>query len=533
MREIPCPLGDDAETGTVLLKKYLPFLLVILAFLPVLSSHQTVDPDAQVILKNLSDLGGPGPYLRALLGFRTIDFQPVRDLTLSFDLFVYHQAGINTFIFQSILWWLASLVLVLKICGQLYPRIPELRLSLSVAAFGVYPLFSNVVSWGMNRKHLLALFFILLATRLVLERRQKWAPLCYALSVLSQPIHLLWPLFAVLTLRKSGTRTFYAALGILFLTLAMLNSYYYRTSETFHYFYPDKTMDFWNIPDKLLATGHYIFQMFFPYLLSFKYDLSHWSVLAGLVLLVLSLFLLWKSRSHKDLRWPVLAVLPLLIVLTDPFVLSDAYLLLPVTALFIFILPSLEKVPVKVIIPVALFWTSFSFIETRHWTNRVALARVSFERRPSCLSAVNYVKVAYDLYERPTDGLRYMEHNDCVGKMHVTPFFYTTMNILFAHYYFHEAELPLEKRIERLEALKEKHPYAHLSLIGLLIKEHREDEAMAEAEKFGNFWRDQQIPPDYHEITARFVHPFCVDKKIAACAAITSKLVRKETGPNL
>src|SRR5262249_32847863 len=78
---------------------------------------------------------------------------------------------------------------------------PEIRwLLLLLLLF--HPVYAIDVAWISARKHLLAGIFALAATVILVKqplgaRARAWSCLYYVLSLLSHPIHLLWPLFAV------------------------------------------------------------------------------------------------------------------------------------------------------------------------------------------------------------------------------------------------------------------------------------------------------------------------------------------------
>jgi hypothetical protein len=520
--------------------QFLPAFAVLTAYLTVISSHQHVDPDAKVILENLYSAGSISGYLKNLFTLQTIDFQPLRDLTLSFDIWAFYRLNTNTFVIQNVLWWIGTLYLLSAIVSKLFHSIPEITRTLLISCLGVYPLYSPVISWGMNRKHLIALFFITLGTLQLMKAGRKTLPVicCYLLSLLAQPIHLLWPAWAAFFLfqekRLKENLRLFIGLTVVFIGLVTINSIYYTTSSAYKFHYTDKTADIWNIPDKVLALGHYLFQLLFPYLLSFKYELSHWSVLTGIVILPVLAIVIYRKKNSRIISWCLLGFLPLLMVLNDPHVISDAYLLLPGIATFLLILEVVRLKASRYWLIIPLFaWTALTSWYSSRWNDRLTLARSGFENRPSCESVVNYMKVGYDLYVRSPEALRFTEANSCLKDMTVTGSFYYSMVVFFAHYYFHESELPLDFRLERLRQMKDKHLYAHLSLVGLLIKENRRIEARSEMEGLVEKWKRIRISEEYHEITVRYVKPFCEEEKIPGCQDVIKNLIRKPVRPNL
>jgi hypothetical protein len=496
-------------------------LLVLVTYSVIIFSPHPADPDANIILQNLRSFTGVWDYLKNLFHFQTIDFQPVRDLTLSMDLFFVHY-GIHTIVFQNALWWMGCLLIIRRILGLNFPEISREKICWLSAAFAVYPLFTSSVSWGMNRKHLLSFFFILLATRswmigTTFHRRS--AIITYLLSILSQPITLLWPVFALMWSGLKEKRKL-ALLALIFITIAGMNLFYYRSSEIFQHVYPPKEMNF-DPGETALALGHYVFQLVAPYLLSFRYDLSHWSVLVGLGLFVGLLYFFRKS-ARAQLPWLAFGLLPLAIVLRDPFTLSDAYLLCPELMLLILAVPKLIKVPRLSLL--LIIWIPFTSIEASHWRSRLKLAQTSFERRPDCGGAFNYMRTSYDEFQKaPQEARTYVIEHECHRAMHVTPFLYQSMVELSANSYFHETDLPLEKRRALLKDLSHKHPQAQIAFLGFLVREQQWQEAKSEAEDFGQRWKEMPSTLRDNPIASKIVGPFCEKEKIEPCASMTSQ----------
>lgn len=504
------------------------FLVLFIVYAPMILAQNPANPDATVILQNLRDFGTALDYLRGLITFQTIDFQPIRDLTLFLDL-LFARIGLNTIVFQNVLWWIGSLFIVKRILTGACPGISSRNILLLTLLFGAYPLFTSSISWGMNRKHLVAFFFILVATHFWISdsRGSKWySILAYACSVLSQPITLLWPFFAFCW---SGLKEkkFLSILILIMASVIAVNVSYYRTSEVFRFIYPPKE-DPLSLPDMLLAWGHYQFQLVFPFLLSFRYTLGHWSVLPGLAMGGgLILLGVRKIKDRNSIAWILFGVLPLLIVLRDPQTLSDAYLLCPALAALIFITKSSAKIPPRTLLILVILAAGFTAYESSHWQSRLKLARVTFERRPDCGGAFNYMRTSYDAFTKaPIEARTYVAENDCYQRMRVTPFMYRSMVLVSANAHFYETDLPLDERIARLIELASQHPLAHINLIGLLLQNGDTENARREAENLQR-WLPLKITPEYHAVSAQLVHPFCVKEKIEACVTVTSQLLNE------
>ena len=232
---------------------FILFALVFAAYFPIITAHQKTDPDAKNILMILEESGNVSGYISKIMNLDTLDVQPLRDLSLSIDLYFLKNFDINSFVFQNVLWWVLSCFFLMKILESLFPDIDERKRFAIVLAFAAYPLFSNTVAWGMARKHLMALCFLLVPTwRLTASRNsilfKDQIVICifYGLSMLSQPIGVLWPFWAglyVYFLRPELKRSFvsvFIGLIAIFLATYAANTYYYSQSEYFLKRYPSR-----------------------------------------------------------------------------------------------------------------------------------------------------------------------------------------------------------------------------------------------------------------------------------------------------
>ena len=133
------------------------FLLMIgiISYWPVLSSINAINPDAQFILPSLSLISGFKEYFIELLSFKTLDFQPFRDLTFFFDLTVFSSFGLDITIIHNLFWWLAGNWILSKLIWNVFPKLEKELAFFIGLGFLVYPLFSQTIPWGVARKHLL------------------------------------------------------------------------------------------------------------------------------------------------------------------------------------------------------------------------------------------------------------------------------------------------------------------------------------------------------------------------------------------
>ncbi len=66
------------------------FFVVSLVYSSVFTGKPTVNPDAQIIIRNLESWNSLPDYLKALVSFKSFDFQTLRDLTFITDMFCFH-----------------------------------------------------------------------------------------------------------------------------------------------------------------------------------------------------------------------------------------------------------------------------------------------------------------------------------------------------------------------------------------------------------------------------------------------------------
>jgi hypothetical protein len=506
--------------------------LLLLSYFQVLSSHYVVNPDGQYILERLADR--QGKYLSDLLSFLTIDFQPVRDLTFYLDLKFYQYLGWNTFIWQNIFWWFGSALVLRQVLRKIFKEIADNRLWVIVCAFSVYPLFGQVLPWGIARKHILSFFFILLATNelLLYECSLKRSHviklyLFYVLSVLSQPISIGWPVWAFLycwSKKIAGSLKWLSLLGVLQIVLMAINYWYYTTSIAFAFYYPAKASDPFNIADKLLALGHHAFQIVLPYLPAFQYQLGHWSSLVGLGLLVIiGMFIYKATYLRKYLHWLIFILLPLGVVMTDSHMLFDTYLLIPAAGSWILLTAVLTRHPKShyILFVLILFWIPFTEVTSSSWTDEISMQAQGFHNRPSCLSAITYLKSSFELQApTPEDAKKYVYENRCQLASNV-------MITLHTYMLYYESDIPFDERVKNLRVLGQDDFFAQAALSALLVKAKRLQEANVEIQKLVNRWRNSRFKHEYSHIIAEVLYPYCEANRNEECTKLLSAHITK------
>jgi hypothetical protein len=520
--------------------------LAVLAYFPVLFSQKVINPDAQNIFYLLENTSSFSNYITLLFSFGTMDFQPIRDLTFLLDLKIYQVFHYNFTILQNLIWWIASCFFAHKLLIRIFPQIQKIKIFFIILGFMVYPLFSQTVSWGVARKHILAFFFTILLTEIWIKKRLFFTfkevfiiCLFYTLSVLSQPIGILWPFWALLqlilfqpSLIKKSLKVL-VPLFVIMISVIGVNYFYYELSSVFNTTNHSVTKNVFNFADSLLAFGHYVFQIFFPYLLSFRYTLGHWSTLVGLVLF--GIFILVINGAKVNWRWSVswlaFSFSPILMALINPSAQFDTYLLIPTFGVLVLCLSVLELRPgligrigsVLFLITIV-FWTGFTNYETRAWNDEISFMKKAFNRRPSCLSAADYLQISYENEQLGSvDAKKFIYNYSC------EKFNYAGKRLIILHSYmlFYENDLPIEERLERLRKLSQMEFFPHTVLISLLIEKKMFPEAEIELNAFEGKWLNTTFKPEYIPIVAHTLAPYCRQNNRYICLKIINGFIQK------
>jgi hypothetical protein len=317
------------------------FLTAALLQWPLLRADPLLTRDDQTLVQPLATIDSPRAWVEALQSGRVLDVQPVRDLTFAANLALARATGQGFFHATNVLLWLVACALLARLLGSLDGR--GWRSTGLAALFALHPAFAMATSWVAARKHLLALVFVLAATltfRRLVHHGARWGAAAatvafFLLSVFSQPIGVLWPLWAGFearrALRRSEVRVTLVLLGVVLLAAASINFSYYS-----HGYVADtgqeKFVAGFHPGISLLALGRAAFNLLCPVVLATMYSPGSVVNLAGLGLLVL--LGVWMRRAAvgvEGLSWAAFALLPLAVVLgkmTSIF-LFDTYLLIP------------------------------------------------------------------------------------------------------------------------------------------------------------------------------------------------------------
>ena len=514
-----------------------------LIYLPVLLSPVNVDPDAQLIFPMIDGYQNISHYFELLFSYMTLDVQPVRDLSLWFDWIIFKKFDVNIVIIHNVVLWAGILTVIERLTVFLFPVIKEKVNHSLVLLYGVYPLFAASICWGVTRKHILAYLFILLATEAFLKKRNLFLfTIFYFLSIFSQPITLPWPIWATLYLilnrEKISAQVRLIPAYVIMIVGIIFNYKYYAYSVVFKTYYESKTENPLEVADKFLALGHYIYQLVLPYWSATAYQLGHHSVWIGI--LIFTFIILALLRTKIDRRWLMIwgsfFFFPLAVVLTNPHILSDNYLLTSSFAFFVILIKVIEPKLNDLKYGSWIFgillgcWGIKTYLEARLWTDPILYAKErNFERRPNCDSAINLARKSYlvnkKLYPEVSDFLVTQNCNEPVFKTasHAISYIYFQSYVLF-----YEKDFDLQKRMDTLSKLGQTTYFPKIVLATLNAQEDRRDEVdRIMNEVYSD--KDQIKWSNYHEpMVAEVLAPYCLKHHMQKCLEISSHFTVKK-----
>jgi hypothetical protein len=521
-------------------------LVLCISYLPVLVAKKTVNIDAQLIMPLLQNLRGLSHYLEILFSFEAYDVQPVRDLTLFVDLFIFNKINFNTFIIQNISYWIVGCLSVKRLIKLIFKEFTNVQSFYLTLLFAIYPLFCATLSWGIARKHVLSFMFIMLSTEYFLKMVQDkfenknlvLMSTFYFLSVFSQPITLLWPFWTilyVLIIKPESLKKWALLISpslVIFSVCTYFNYLYYKNSNVFRFYYESKTADALNIADKILGFGHYVYQLVLPYWPATSYQLGHWSVLAGIFLFGAFIFLFLGLKQNRSflLLWFGFTLFPLAVVLTNAHVLSDNYLLAPSFGCFILLLSLLNRDKrIKtffftfLFLPLLAFWSFYTNQETKLWTDPIAFSKIrNFGRRPNCDSAVNLARKSYSLLGTlPKEAKKYLESYECLN-LNVPVAAIAISNIYLQTFIlYYETDIAFSQRVEALKKLSKIYYYSKLVLAVLYIENQNENEGIELVEEVYRDYDKIKWSNYYDLIMAKKLAPYCKGIGHVNCLKIT------------
>ncbi len=305
----------------------------------------------------LKDVHSFGDWWSLIRSGTLPDFQPLRDFSYWIDWQVAQALGIEPhFHVTNILIWWATLYLFWQIARRVFTEASSHQISIPgtlVFLMAIHPIAVEPVAWISGRKHLLSLMFTLMATRLLLGKltppRAVIIVIAFAAGALSQPINVLWPIWAAAFLATSKNlawaRQHRLTLAILTVGLALISLSIVALNMTVYQgitwlgfqltphaeIYGKKLGAFrWDEIDiSMLAVGRYFFNLLFPFKIAHRYSGGSPINLLGLLMIPLAAWAAWRLRERRREFWlcALFTALPILVVtaqLSDIFV-SDSY----------------------------------------------------------------------------------------------------------------------------------------------------------------------------------------------------------------
>jgi len=507
-------------------------IILLCSYWSALISDKLVNPDASVVVLYLEGIKSPSHYFSNLFQLKSIDFQPVRDLSLFFDIWIYRLSKINLTFIQNLLIWFLSCIYLRKILKTIFPNIKEYHLESMIVLFSAYPLFSTTLLWGVARKHLLSLLFMLIATDELIKDKQghnssRKISLFYFLSVFSQPINILWPAWALFWSflnRKDKFKEYLYYLIPIFIIGFIANYLYYEKSHVFKLFYHSKSEQLTSDLDIILALGHYSLQLVFPHNLTFLYPIGQWEQMVGIGVLVLLPYFFYKKIESKKflINWGLFGLLPLLIVLKTPNLMMDSYLLVPAIGLLVLVVNLLQepkKKPILILMRALLvFFIFLNFQESKVWTNMYDFTKAAFVRHSSCNTALNAGIVQYNEKERLEKDLKeFLEKKGCVKIYHKMTMPQVDMIVrISSQILFYEDGISFKDRERSLKNMSQRSEIALYFLSALYAKAERKNELLDTLKKISF----DKIPSEarfYERVMDKVVYPYCLKEDLIDC----------------
>lgn len=489
-----------------------------------------------IALPPLFDVQNPFEYLKMLSEFQVVDFQPLRDLTFFWDIFIFKLTGIVTFATTNVFLWTAGVFLFFKLLQRSCPEKEKVAIYWSLA-FASYPLFSQTIPWGMARKHILAFLLILWATHAFfdwLQGKNKIfkAYIGYVLACLSHPITLLWPLWAASYLavfepsKLKEEKRYFIIFALTGTALFVTNYAYYTVgneavSEVFGEIRP-------NLFDISKLFSHFIFylrQIIFPYQLGFLYYPEQTSSIPGMIILIVFLGILYRFRGDRRFQsWVLFSLIPFPIILGLPGV-FDQYLLIPFAGIVLLAFQRVgnpSKLSIIIVISLSLIWSVISFHHAQLWTNPRLLSERNFKNVKSCKSAQDLLSKTYEEEAKaPPEALEFIQEGKCLYLEAGAPIKQRIGMLVLESMmmYYEEEAFSYEHRMARLLKLGKSHYYPLIAFAALNAKEGKVEEVIWATEYV--LKKAGSLKLETGSISDNVLRPFCEKHQLEACLKVT------------
>lgn len=427
--------------------------LLALFFLILYFPYVRLDPilkrDDLILILPLKNIHSITEYINAVKTNAVVDVQPVRDLSFYINLKIDEWTGLQTFHLTNIILMIFCIHLVFRIFTLL--RWSKNEIIIGVLLFSCHPILVSAMGWISTRKHILGLTFILLSLLDVLkkERLSKTSVIWYFTSILSHQIFILFPAWLFIFVKQRKWKFSKSLFGLMcFGGVFVLGLGYYKT---FLLEMGNANMNYYstaeNIGRFILSSGRAAIILLFPNVISHAYYQGSIYNMIGIGVLVLFLYLIYKSPARKEgFLWIILAVVTLLP--TYIAFVNDTYLYLPLIALIICLVTLLrpftsKNLAIGAVIAISLL-TLKTVTASQMWLSDFRLWQYSYEQEKAPQAAL---LLGHQLLLRdPKLALEFIEMGvkdyDLISDAHMLIFFVTTI---------HESNLPIEKKISILE----------------------------------------------------------------------------------
>jgi hypothetical protein len=312
-------------------------------------------------------------YIEGIKTGAILDLQPLRDLSYKLDFFIKDFIPFYSYHLTNVFLWFAICFIFFNLLINLSAKSSQKNINLILSItllFAFSPVSISSIAWISARKHLLTTFFILLSTYEItkLETNNELTGysklkifVFYTLSLISQPINLVWPIWAIIYLysKKSIQQTKDLTLGLFssMTIIGVINFYYFK-----YYYFKLGFLKFVNISmiDAIkllfLSLGRYFIIFLNPLkALPTPHD-SHsiYNFIGPLLLIIFSFFIFYYKKNRlKNILWYLYFFAPLLLVSYKTNVFnSDTYTLNSFVGLFILVYFLFESVN----------WTALLFV---------------------------------------------------------------------------------------------------------------------------------------------------------------------------
>jgi hypothetical protein len=400
--QLSSPLIFFLKSGLRL--SFLYIAVALFVYFQIIFSQNLIDVDFNLVLGPLLSVESIKDYFNLFLSRDLYDIQPVRDLSLLLDIQIFKLFGVQVHGITNVFLWAGTCIYLERILNCFFKSNSSKLLPLIVLT---HPMLAWVLSWPTARKHILAVFFIMIASYKTIQLKQGIRKVefsifvFYLLACFTQPIILFWPIIFYIYLGRK-LKNHVSLVVILLLTLgttAILNYLYYTELYTIYSGANKLSSNHLDPLIKLLSISRSFSQIVLPVSFAQSYSKNSLENLIGLpVFAILTYIAYLKIGTKKTLLLFSFSIFPLVLInlkATNIFV-SDTYLLIPLvgTVCLTFSVINFffrrESIQIKISLFVLALLIPKTVYETRLATNPSLFFKFSYLREPSCSNSISY-----------------------------------------------------------------------------------------------------------------------------------------------